>query len=114
MDFSVSPQTQDLIGKFRAFVKSEVMPLEARMSEPWAALGPALRELRAKAKAAGLWAPQLSRELGGLELPLEEFALVSEELGRSPLGYYAVNCQAPDSGNMELMHQFGTDAQKDR
>ena len=88
MDFSISSSMQELTARFRDFVQREVMPLEARLAESWSALEPALRELRARAKAAGLWAPQLPRELGGLQLPLEEFALVSEELGRSPLGHY--------------------------
>ena len=47
-------------------------------------------------------------------LSLLEFALVGEELGRSPLGHYAFNCQAPDAGNMELLREFGTEAQQDR
>jgi acyl-CoA dehydrogenase len=114
MDFSISPQSQELVGRVRAFVQREVQPLELRISEPWGALEPDLRKLRARAKQASLWAPQLPRELGGLGLPLEEFALVSEELGRSPLGHYAVNCQAPDSGNMELLHMAGSAAQKEQ
>ena len=114
MDFSVSPRLQELIAKFRTFVSARVIPLERRMSAGWATLEPLLRDLRAQARDAGLWGPQLPRDLGGLGLPLEEFALVSEELGRSPLGHYAVNCQAPDSGNMELLREFGSDGQKER
>ena len=45
-------------------------------------------------------------------LSLLEFALVGEELGRSPLGHYVFNCQAPDAGNMELLREFGTEDQK--
>jgi len=114
MDFSISSSMQELTARFRDFVRREVMPLEGRLAENWSALEPALRELRGRAKAAGLWAPQLPRALGGLGLPLEEFAVVSEELGRSPLGHYAVNSQAPDAGNMELLQLAGSDAQKER
>jgi alkylation response protein AidB-like acyl-CoA dehydrogenase len=60
----------------------------------------------------GLWTPHLPVADGGLELTLTEFGMVSEELGRSPLGHYVFNCQAPDIGNMELLHQFATPEQK--
>ncbi|TMA30029.1 MAG: acyl-CoA dehydrogenase, partial [Deltaproteobacteria bacterium] len=105
MDFSIPDPVRELQGRFREFVKASVMPLEPRLGEKWSALEPALRSVRAHAKATGLWAPFLPRSLGGLELPLEQFALVSEELGRSPLGHYCVNGQAPDVGNMELLLQ---------
>jgi len=105
MDFSVSVPTQELVRGVREFVVKQVQPLEAQLGEPWSALEPRLREVRASARAAGLWTPQRS-------LPLSEFALVSEELGRSPLGHYAVNCQAPDVGNMELLELAGTAEQK--
>jgi acyl-CoA dehydrogenase len=107
MDFSVSPKVQELSARVRDFVKTCVQPLEARLSEPWTALEPALRQVRSKAKAAGLFAIQR-------ELPLSEFAVISEELGRTPLGHFAVNCQAPDVGNMELLELAGSDAQKKR
>ena len=73
---------------------------------------PKLAELRAEAKARGLWAPFLPESLGGRGLTLVEYAYVSEALGRSPVAHYVVNCQAPDVGNMELLHHFGTDEQK--
>ena len=114
MDFSVSPGLQDLIARYRAFVGAQVIPLEGQLSAGWPVLEPLLQGARTQARAAGLWAPQLPRDLGGLGLPLEEFALISEELGRSPLGHYAVNAQAPDAGNMELLREFGSDGQKER
>jgi alkylation response protein AidB-like acyl-CoA dehydrogenase len=107
MDFSPSPKTQDFMNRTRAFVEKYAMPLELRMGESWSALTPALTAARAAAQEAGLWTPQH-------HLPLEEFARVSEELGRSPLGHYCVNAQAPDVGNMELLELAGTDEQKDR
>ena len=60
----------------------------------------------------GLWAPQIPRPLGGLGLNCTEYALVGEELGKSPLGHYVVNGQAPDAGNMEILREFGTDAKR--
>ena len=62
----------------------------------------------------GLWAPHLPKEHGGLGLTLSEFALVSEELGRTPIGHYLFNCQAPDIGNMEILMAHGTPEQKEK
>jgi alkylation response protein AidB-like acyl-CoA dehydrogenase len=107
MDFSISKRAEELRNRSREFVRREVMPLEPRLSGSWSALEPALREVRANAKPAGLWVPDL-------DVPLEEFAVLSEELGRSPLGHYCVNAQAPDIGNMELLELAGTEAQKQR
>src|SRR5437660_6314128 len=104
MDFSVAEKTQELVRRAHDFVTAQAQPLERRMGD-WRSLEPVLREVRGKAKALGLWTPQRS-------LPLSEFALVSEELGRSPLGHYCVNCQAPDVGNMELLELAGTKEQK--
>ncbi|MCX6194977.1 MAG: acyl-CoA dehydrogenase family protein, partial [Cytophagales bacterium] len=69
---------------------------------------PSLKALRAKAKEDGLFAPHLPVSHGGLGLSLVEFASISEVLGTSPLGHYVFNCNAPDIGNMELMHQFAS------
>ena len=105
MDFSISKRAQDLRERARDFIRRQVMPLEPRLSGAWSELEPSLRQARARAKSAGLWAPDL-------EVPLEEYAVLSEELGHSPLGHYCVNAQAPDIGNMELLELAGTDAQK--
>ncbi|HEY1553406.1 MAG TPA: acyl-CoA dehydrogenase family protein, partial [Kofleriaceae bacterium] len=74
----------------------------------------ALAPVRARCKEAGLWGPQIPKELGGLGLTLVEHALVSERLGRSPLGHYAFGAQAPDAGNLEILHKYGTPEQKAR
>ena len=107
MDFSLSERAQELRTRAREFVRREVMPLEPRLSGSWKALEPSLEAARAKAKSAGLWVPDL-------DVPLEEFAVLSEELGRSPLGHYCVNAQAPDIGNMELLELAGSEPQKER
>ena len=65
-------------------------------------------------KARHLWAPFLPTELGGLGLTLAEYGLVSAELGRTPFGAFLFNCQAPDVGNMELLHAHGSEAQQRR
>ncbi|TMA72170.1 MAG: acyl-CoA dehydrogenase [Deltaproteobacteria bacterium] len=107
MDFSFSERAQELRARAREFVRREVMPLEPRLSGSWKALEPALREARARARSLRLWVPDL-------EVPLEEFAVLSEELGHSPLGHYCVNAQAPDIGNMELLELAGSKEQKER
>ena len=115
MDFSLSPELTARLGRARAFVDAHVTPLERRLAEDgFFAVEPALAELRGRVKAEGLWAPQLPRELGGMGLSLVEHGLMSEALGRSPLGHYVFGCQAPDAGNLEILHLFGTDEQKRR
>ncbi|HEX8244231.1 MAG TPA: acyl-CoA dehydrogenase family protein, partial [Longimicrobium sp.] len=109
------PELRPLLERISAFVRDELAPLETRLlREPFRALLPAVREARERVKAQGMWAPHLPRELGGLGLPLVDFAHVSEALGRSPLGHLCFNCQAPDVGNMELLYGHGSDEQQRR
>lgn len=106
---------QPVLESVRAFVSEDLYPLEADfLRKPFRELLPVLREKRARVKALGLWTPHLPREYGGLGLPLAAFGRVSEELGRTPLGHYSFNCQAPDIGNMELLLRHGTPAQQQR
>ncbi len=93
----------------RQFLKAEMFPLETDfLSRPFRQLLPRLREKREKVKALGLWCPHLAKKTGGLGLSLSEFARVSEELGRTPLGHFVFNCQAPDIGNMEILLEHAT------
>jgi len=115
MDFSPSPRTAAFVAAAREFVAREVVPLERSFfGRDWASLEPELRALRDKARATGLFAPHMPRELGGAGLSLTELAAVGEELGQSPLGHYAFNCQAPDAGNMELLLLHATDQQREK
>ncbi len=115
MDFAVPAATQEILDRVRAFVADEVMPAETDfLARGFAASEPRLATLRDRVKAAGLWGPQLPRELGGMGLSLLEHGMVSEELGRSPLGHYVFGCPAPDAGNIEVLHEYGTDEQKQR
>ncbi len=103
-----------LLSDIRDFIREEALPLEAEfLRGRFRDLLPALAEKRQRVKELGLWAPQLPRELGGLGLKLTEFAHVSEELGRTPLGHYLFNCQAPDAGNLEVLHAHATPAQRE-
>ncbi|MCC6487568.1 MAG: acyl-CoA dehydrogenase family protein [Candidatus Hydrogenedentes bacterium] len=113
MDFSIPGHMQDLLGAVRAFIESEVYPLERRdHAKGFKSLLPELARLRGEVKQRGWWLPQIAKEHGGLGLSLVEHGLLSAELGRSPLGHYCFNCQAPDSGNMEILIQFGTPEQQ--
>ena len=115
MDFAIPAETQALVKKIRDFLAAEVTPLERRYAtESFFTVEPKLDELRARVKAMGLWAPQVPKDVGGMGLPLMEHALVSEVLGRSPLGHYVFGAQAPDAGNIEILHKFGTVEQKVR
>jgi acyl-CoA dehydrogenase len=104
-----------LLARYREFMITYLFPKDLEIVVgPFRAFLPYLNDLREKAKAEGLFAPHLSIEDGGLGLNLVQFAQVSEVLGQSPLGHYVFNCQAPDIGNMELLHLFGSDYQKEK
>lgn len=104
-----------LLDRYRDFVKTHLFPKDlAIVQGPFREYLPYLNELREKAKSEGLFAPHLSPKEGGLGLDLVQFAQVSEILGHSPLGHYVFNCNAPDIGNMELLHLFGSDLQKEK
>jgi alkylation response protein AidB-like acyl-CoA dehydrogenase len=114
MDFGVSDDTRALLDRFRRFVQERVIPVERVVAErqSFRAALPEIQALRADAKAGGLWLPQMPEDVDGLGLPFRTHSLVSEILGMSPLGHFAVNAQAPDAGNMEILHKYGTDEQK--
>ena len=95
-------------------MEEHVYPNEAalaREDEPADAL---IADLRAQAKAAGIWAPHLPHEAGGTGSGFMEYALLNEEIGRSTWAQLVFNCQAPDAGNGEILHLFGTEEQKER
>jgi len=115
MDFTVSEKMQTILGMIDEFLEKELIPLEPEfLTKSARSLLPVLEEKRRLVKQMELWAPNHPREYGGMELNLLEHALVSESLGRSPLGHYVFGCQAPDAGNIEILHQFGTAEQKER
>ena len=104
-----------LLADVRAFLRDRVRPIEpALLQHEFRDVLPQLTALRSEARARGLWAPFLPHALGGRGLTLSEYAEVSAVLGETPLGPYVLNCQAPDVGNMELLHKHGTGAQQDR
>jgi acyl-CoA dehydrogenase len=114
MDFSIPQPLQDTLKSVRKFLIEEVYPLERDLlARPFRELLPALNAKRDKVRELGLFTPQVSKEQGGAGLKFMDHALLSEELGRTPLGHYVFNCQAPDAGNMEILQEFGTPEQKE-
>lgn len=113
MDFSISDDMNELLGRARELMDAHVLPLESK-GHDFTAIEPALDDVRAKVKEAGLWAPQVPKDFGGMGLGFRDHSLLTEVLGRSPFGLYCFGCQAPDAGNMEILVQYGTDAQKER
>jgi acyl-CoA dehydrogenase len=104
---AASPQID--LAALRAFIDGPVLAAErTALTRGWAAALRQVEQLRAEAKARGFWAPSLPVSLGGRGLSLTQFTAVSEILGRSPIGHYTCNCQAPDIGNMELLQQAGS------
>lgn len=117
MDFTLSPEIEDLRLRVRAFVEEHVLPLEAdpeNFSEHENIPEVRLAKVREKAKKAGLWAPQSPKEFGGMELPIVAWAAIYEEAARSIFGPLAIHCMAPDDGNMNLLKLVGTREQKDK
>ncbi|MCB1490479.1 MAG: acyl-CoA dehydrogenase family protein [Rhodobiaceae bacterium] len=116
MDFSLSPEIEDYRQRVLAFVKEHVIPLEADRStwDAWENVTLAERDrVRALAKTEGLWAPQMPKERGGLGLPFTGQAVFYEASNHSIFGPCMFNCAAPDDGNMRLLNQVGTEAQKE-
>jgi acyl-CoA dehydrogenase len=105
---------EDLKAPYRAFMEVHVYPNEAALAREDDAAAALVVQLRAQAKAEGLWAPHLPPEAGGTGRGFLAYAHLNEEIGRCVWGQLVFNCQAPDAGNGEILHMFGTDEQKER
>lgn len=114
MDFSETDRVKAVAARVRKIVDERIIPLEAEIARvgSFRAMLPELEAVRDEVRREGLFAPHFDAAYGGMGLTLTEFARVSEELGRSPFGHYCFNCQAPDVGNMEILHSHGSEQQK--
>jgi alkylation response protein AidB-like acyl-CoA dehydrogenase len=115
MDFAPPAEIVPTLDRIEKIIHDHVIPAEREVFDAgWdsAAGQAALLRLRALVKKEGLWGPQIPKDVGGMGLGLVEHALVSERLGRSPLGHYSFGAQAPDAGNLEVLHKWGTPEQK--
>src|SRR5256886_2926662 len=113
IDFTLPPDVVAVRERVRAFMESEVAAAEARMRQEggWRQGYAALRE---QARAAGLWAPHMPPEWGGMGLGPLAMAFVSAECGRTMMGAYVLNCHAPDEGNMHTLLHHANAEQKER
>jgi acyl-CoA dehydrogenase len=121
VDFAPSAVADDYTKRMRAFLDDRILPAEAAYAEFRAArrgtpseweLPPVVEELKAEARAQGLWNLFLPSLSGLSNL---EYAAVAEVTGWSPdIAPEVINCQAPDTGNMETLHLFGTPEQKEQ
>ncbi len=117
MDFTLPAEIDAYRQSVRAFVSAEILPLEAdpaSYDEHENIRLDVLEATRAKVKAAGLWAPQMPKDLGGLGFDQVGMAAAYEEMNRSIFGPVCFNCAAPDDGNMFILNRIGTDAQKEK
>jgi acyl-CoA dehydrogenase len=121
MDFALSPRAEELRKRLEAFMDECVYPNEAIYHEQIAESGdphvhaPVLDELKLEARERGLWNLFLPHETEWTDgLSNLDYAPLAEITGRSPLAPEALNCSAPDTGNMELLTMFGSEGQKER
>ena len=117
MDFTLTPEVEDYRHRYRAFVAEHLLPLEndrASYDEHENISLEVLEQVRAKAKAAGLWAPQMPKDRGGQGLNVVGMAACYEEMNYSIFGPVTFNCAAPDDGNMTVINKVGTEEQKTR
>ena len=118
MDFAVDATTQELIGKLNTFMDECIYPAEAELDAH--APGnfnrpPSMEALKAEARKRGLWNLFLPHDARGAGLTNVQYAQLAEITGRSPmLAPEALNCSAPDTGNMEVLTQFGSKEQQER
>ena len=120
MDFQHSPKAQEYINRLNDFMKNEVEPVEEAylrelhsLDDKWVVL-PIIDELKAKAKAAGLWNLFFPNAEHGVGLSNLEYAPLAEIMGRSFIAPEIFNCNAPDTGNMEVLEKYGTLEQKEK
>ena len=115
MDFELSEKMTTILDLVGEFIERELIPIEGEMlhGDP-----KQVEELVAtaqdKVRQMELWAPNHPVEFGGLGLSMVEHGLLSEALGRSPLGHTVFGVQAPDAGNVEILHAHATEEQRER
>jgi acyl-CoA dehydrogenase len=123
MNFGMRPEKRDLLDRVAAMIRDEIMQLEAEYhaeigkGDRWTYTprqAEILEGLKARAKAAGLWNFWLTDSEKGLGLTTVEYAYFAEEMGKTPMGAEVFNCNAPDTGNMEVFERYGTAAMKER
>src|SRR3954470_20734153 len=114
-DFSTDPDFQEQLDWMAQFVRAEIWPLETLVEElDQAALDRIYEPLQQQGRDRGLWAAHLDPELGGQGFGQLKLGLMHEILGTTPFAPNAFGCQAPDSGNSEILALAGSAEQKER
>ena len=115
MDFEISEKMTTILAMVGEFMEREVEPIEQEMlhGDP-ARVQDMVGDAQRMVRQMDLWAPNHPVEFGGLGLSMVDHGLLSEALGRSPLGHTVFGVQAPDAGNIEILHKYGTLEQKER
>ena len=108
MNFEPTDRAKEFAQRLQAFVDERVYPVEREAGAE------VVEELKAEARRRGLWNLFLPDAEHGPGLTNLEYAPLAEIMGRTRIASEACNCSAPDTGNMEVLHQFGSDDQKDR
>src|SRR5215468_767500 len=118
IDFTLSPELEDLRLRVRDFIQNVVKPGEENIGDPdkieRSDYLRILLQMRSEARAAGLWLPHMPAEWGGMGLGHVQLAMVQAEAAKAYYGPWVMNCQAPDEGNMHTLLHWATDAQKEQ
>jgi acyl-CoA dehydrogenase len=123
MDLGISARLAPLLAEVKQFIADEIQPLEAdyhrevASGDPWqftARQTDIMEGLKEKARSRGLWNFFLTDGEAGSGLNTVEYAYLAEEMGKSQIAAEVFNCSAPDTGNMEVLHKYGSEAQKEQ
>ncbi|MEN8723676.1 MAG: acyl-CoA dehydrogenase family protein [Alphaproteobacteria bacterium] len=115
IDFSLSPEVEALRGRVRDFIETVVKPAEAEIDEDdRESLVKGVIKMRTEAQKRGLWLPHMPKEHGGMGIGHVGLAMVQAEAARARFGPFAMNCQAPDEGNMHTLEKWGSEEQKEK
>jgi acyl-CoA dehydrogenase len=114
VDFTLTPEIRELRRRVRAFMDEYVYPNEDALDAEDESAERLMKDLQARVKREGMWAPFIGPEAGGTGTGFLPYAYVNEILGRSPHAPRVFGCAAPDTGNAEILHQFGTPEQQER
>ena len=112
--FAPSADVRDLRERVRVFMDANVYPNERALAQEDDAAETLMKELQSRAKAAGLWAMFIGPDAGGTGTGFLPYVYLNEVIGRSLLAPRVFGCQAPDTGNAEILHEFGSPEQKAR
>jgi hypothetical protein len=115
IDFSLSPELEDMRQRTRDFIENAVKPIEGRINAgDRKSLISGVIEMRKEAQARGIWLPHMPKEWGGMDLGHVQLAMVQAEAAKTGFGPFAINAQAPDEGNMHTLLHWGSDEQKQK